>query len=84
MLMGQVIPAAEALTLGIVNEVMARDRLIPRAWEVAHTLLEKPLLAVRYARLVLNPNYRRLMLNDLGYGLAMEMLGTAALLDRRG
>ncbi|MGO9063086.1 MAG: enoyl-CoA hydratase/isomerase family protein [Candidatus Binataceae bacterium] len=84
MLMGQVIPAAEALALGIVNEVMARDRLIPRAWEVAHTLLEKPLLAVRYARLVLNQNYRRLMLNDLGYGLAMEMLGTAALVDRRG
>jgi hypothetical protein len=32
---------------------------------------------------VLNQNYRRLMLNDLGYGLAMEMLGTAAMLDRR-
>jgi len=33
-------------------------------------LLEEPLLPVRHARLVLNLNYRRLMLNDLGYGLA--------------
>jgi enoyl-CoA hydratase/carnithine racemase len=79
MLMGQVIPAQEALTLGIVNEILPRDHLLPRAWQVAHTLLEKPLLAVRYARQVLNQNYRRLMLNDLGYGLAVEMMGTSAL-----
>jgi enoyl-CoA hydratase/carnithine racemase len=82
MLMGQVILAQEALALGIVNEVLPRDQLLPRAWQVAHTLLEKPLLAVRYARLVLNQNYRRLMLNDLGYGLAVEMMGTSSLRDR--
>jgi 6-oxocamphor hydrolase len=83
MLMGQVIKAQEALSLGIVNEVVPRDQLAARAREVAAQLLKQPLLTVRYARLALNQNYRRLMLNDLGYGLAVEMLGTTALQNRR-
>jgi enoyl-CoA hydratase/carnithine racemase len=82
MLMGQIIKAPEALGLGIVNEVVSRDKLLPRAWEVAAQLLKQPLLTVRYARLALNQHYRRLMLNDLGYGLAVEMLGSAGLRER--
>ncbi|WP_030925801.1 enoyl-CoA hydratase/isomerase family protein [Streptosporangium amethystogenes] len=34
---GKPIGAQEALTLGPVNEVLAGDRLLPRAWELAET-----------------------------------------------
>lgn len=82
MLTGQIIPAKEALSLGIVGEVVPRDRLMPRAWELVNDVLKKPQLTTRYARLVLNQHYRRLMMDDLGYGLAMEMLGTAAIVQQ--
>lgn len=40
-LTGRVIDAARALTLGLVNEVIARDGLLARAREIARTLAEE-------------------------------------------
>ena len=50
LLTGQVLDAGTALEYGAVNEVVAPDRLLDRAWEVARSIAEKPLLARRYAR----------------------------------
>jgi enoyl-CoA hydratase/carnithine racemase len=77
LLMGQKIPAQEALTLGIVSEVLPREKLLPRAHEIARQLLHQPALTLRYTREALASKYRRLMLEELGPGLAVE--GLAAL-----
>jgi enoyl-CoA hydratase/carnithine racemase len=77
LLTGQQIKAHEALTLGIVNEVLPREKLLPRAHELARQLLRQPILTLRYTREALASKYRRLMLEELGPGLAVE--GLAAL-----
>src|SRR6266851_2584203 len=75
LLTGQKLSAQEALKLGVVNEVLPRERLLPRAWELAEQIAARPSLAVRYARVAMTQVIKRLMLDNLGYGLALEGLG---------
>lgn len=75
LLTGQKISAQEALQLGVVSEVMPAGDLLPRAWHLAEQLLKQPPLTLRYARLVLTQRLKQLMLEQLGYGLALQGLG---------
>jgi 6-oxocamphor hydrolase len=74
LLTGQTIDAPEALSLGVVNEVVGADRLLARAWELAKEIVKRPSLAVRYARVALTQQLKLMMLEHLGYGLALEGL----------
>lgn len=74
LLTGQVLTAAEAHQLGVVNEVLPDDRLMPRARELAAMIAQRPTLAVRYTRVVLNEQIKRALRDGVGYGLALEGL----------
>jgi enoyl-CoA hydratase len=53
-LSGESISAQKALKIGLVNEVVAADDLIPRCLEVAGKILQNAPLAVRYSIEVMN------------------------------
>ena len=75
MLTGQKLSAQEALDIGVVGEVLPRERLLPRAWELAEKLAQSPPLTLRYTRSVFTIQIKRAMQDMLGYGLALEGLG---------
>lgn len=75
LLTGQELGAAEAKEMGLVSEVLAPDALHARAWEHAEMLIEKSPLVRRYSRLLLNHEFKRLMHDSFGYGLALQGLG---------
>jgi len=78
LLTSQRIGAAEAQRLGFVHEIVPRERLLARARELAADLVSKSPLTLRYARAALTQNLKRRMLEDLGYGLALEGLAAVA------
>ena len=80
-LTGQEIPAREAMDLGLVNEVLPEERLLPRAWELAKQLAQQPILNLRYTKIALTLQLKRHHHEMLGYGLALE--GLAAIEKER-
>ena len=76
LLTGQTIEAQEALTLGLVNEVMPREDLLPRAWTLAEQLAQESDLVRRYTRVLMTQYIKKMMHEILGYGLALEGLGS--------
>jgi enoyl-CoA hydratase/carnithine racemase len=74
LLTGQVLDANEALQAGLVSEVLPREELMPRAWELARRIMQQPEMNRRYARILLTEQLRRRMSELLPYGLALEGL----------
>ena len=71
---GQTLSAQEAHQLGLVAEVLPRDKLLARAWEHAENIARMPTLQTRYTRLILTEYLKKRLQDLLGYGLAMESL----------
>jgi enoyl-CoA hydratase/carnithine racemase len=74
LLTGQKLSAQDALQLGVVSEVVPADHLVARAWEVAEQIVQQPPLTLRYARVALTQRIKRVLLDNLGYGLALQGL----------
>ena len=83
LLTGQTIDAPKALELGLVSEVLPREELLPRAWALAEQLAEQSPLVLRYSRVLLTQYVKRMMHELLGYGLALEGLGSADTLEQQ-
>jgi enoyl-CoA hydratase/carnithine racemase len=72
--MGQKLAAAQMLEFGLVNEVMPRDQLLPRAREIAAMLVLNNPLALRNTRTLMIAPMRDHVQRYLDYGLALESL----------
>ena len=84
LLTGQRIEAEEAKTLGLVNEVLPQAELLPRAWELAEQMAKQSDLVLRYSRVALTLVVKRQIHDLLGYGLALEGLGSADTMLNQG
>ncbi len=76
-LTGRAVPVAEALQMGLVNEVVPADQLAERALELARRLAAHAPLAVAAAKRSLN----RGMATDQDQGLVLERESVALLFD---
>jgi enoyl-CoA hydratase/carnithine racemase len=77
LLTGQKLSAAEAKQYGAVNEVIPREALLPRAWELARQFKKQNPLTLRYTRMALSTRFRRRLQESLSYGLALEGISAA-------
>ena len=68
----QELDAETAKAWGAVNEIVARDRLLARAHEIADQLAALPPLTGRYTRIALTQKLRRIIGEGAGYGLTLE------------
>jgi enoyl-CoA hydratase/carnithine racemase len=76
-LTGQVIGARQALDWGMVNEVLPKDALLDRAWELARQLTRQDAMILRHTRLLFVRDLKRRMADMVDYGLALEGLDMA-------
>ena len=76
LLTGQTIQAKQALELGLVSELLPKEELLPRAWSLAEQLVQESPLVLRYTRVLITQLVKRQMHDILGYGLALEGLGS--------
>ena len=70
---GQELDAREALELGLVGEVVSREQLLDRAWDLARNLfMTRDRIARRLTRALFVQPWRELFLKEMGYGMALE------------
>ena len=72
LLTGMKLGAQEAKEWGVVNEVLPKDQLLDRAWELARELVKRPPLTLRYSRQLFTNPLKRAFIDELGHGLARE------------
>jgi enoyl-CoA hydratase/carnithine racemase len=84
LLTGKKLGAQEALEWGAVNEVLPKDKVLDRAWELARELAKRPPLTLRNTRTLFTQNIKRVFLNELGHGLARETYAQRAFFPMGG
>src|SRR5271163_1728925 len=78
MLMGQELSAAELMNLGLVNEVLPAEAVLPRAYECARIIMQAPPTTVRLFRPTVLHQLKSQMVNSVSHGLMMEGIGATA------
>lgn len=77
-LTGQQLDAQQMLDYGLVNEVMPREELLPRAREIAADMAAKHPLVLAYSRRILVAPLRQMLADHLGQSFALEALAKVA------
>jgi enoyl-CoA hydratase len=72
LLTGDRIPAAEAVRIGLANEVVPRDQVVARALELAHRLAAQPPQAVQETKRAINLHLQHAARLVLPFALAAE------------
>jgi enoyl-CoA hydratase/carnithine racemase len=78
MLTGQVLDAQRCLALGLFNEVLPADDVVPRAYEHARRLLEHKPMVLRLFRPTVLQQVKRMFSDNLSHGLMMEAIAAVA------
>jgi enoyl-CoA hydratase/carnithine racemase len=78
LLTGQPIDAQKALELGLVNEVVPREKLIERARELADIIMQQARTTRRMTTQIIRRPWRQRLANDLDGGFAMQMFSHLA------
>jgi enoyl-CoA hydratase/carnithine racemase len=73
----QKLGAVEAQSLGVVNEIVPKDKLLARARELAAGIVKLPALTTKYTRIGFTQRLRRIVDEGIGYGLALEGITAA-------
>jgi enoyl-CoA hydratase/carnithine racemase len=73
----QELDARTAKEWGAINEIVAADKLLPRARQIAEELAKLPPLTTSYTRIALTQKLRRIVDEGVGYGLALEGISAA-------
>src|SRR5277367_1394083 len=78
LLMGQELDAQELRTLGLVNEVMPHEHLLPRAYDIARHIMRAPEMTTRLFRPTLLAHLKAQMSESVASGLMFEGMAAAA------
>jgi enoyl-CoA hydratase/carnithine racemase len=69
------IDAQTAKEMGLVNEVLPLEQLLPRAQAIAEKIMQKPRSIRRLTSAVLRRQRKRRLVQDLGFHVSHELLG---------
>jgi enoyl-CoA hydratase/carnithine racemase len=75
LLTGEAIDAQRALDYGLVNEVVPRDRLIARGYQIADHIMSQPRVTRRLATQVVRRPWKKRITDDLDGGFGIQMFG---------
>src|SRR5580658_9183671 len=78
LLTGEAITARQALEWGMVNEVVPRDRLIERAYQIADHIMTQPRTVRRLTTQIVRRPWKQRIVNDLDGGFGIQMFGHVA------
>jgi enoyl-CoA hydratase/carnithine racemase len=78
LLTGQAIDAKTALEYGMVNEVVPRDKLLERAWQLADHIMTQPRITRRLTTQIIRRPWRQRITDDLDGGFGIQMFGHLA------
>jgi enoyl-CoA hydratase/carnithine racemase len=78
LLTGQAIDAKTALEYGMVNEVVPREQLLNRAWQLADHIMTQPRTIRRLTTQIVRRPWRQRITNDLDGGFGIQMFGHLA------
>jgi enoyl-CoA hydratase/carnithine racemase len=78
LLTGEAISARKALEYGLVNEVLPRDELIPRAYRIADHIMSQPRISRRLTTQIVRRPWKRRIVDDLDGGFGIQMFGHVA------
>lgn len=67
------VDAQKALEWGLVNEVMPREQLLPRCWEIAREIMKSDRIVRRLTTQVLRRRWKRLFTDDFSMHFAHEL-----------
>lgn len=78
LLTGQLIDAQKALELGMVNEVVPRDKLLDRAWELADEIMMQSRTTRRLTTQIIRRPWKKRILDNLDGGFGIQMFSHLA------
>lgn len=75
---GEAITAQKALEYGMVNEILPRDKLVERAYQIADHIMTQPRTTRRLTTQIVRRPWKQRIVNDLDGGFGIQMFGHLA------